>query len=502
MDELETALAADRRNTPVLIKLILLLEKEAQHARLASVLELQLLAAPTSPELWIRLSQAYADAGDATASQDAIERGLAKRAGLPLWLHLIEKLRAANDIDGLADTYVKAVTEQWHNIDIGQLMYPFLDFIDAHPNSVSHDTPETLYNRMRFQPHAGYSRFAEYYERWWKSQHPNRYFFVPRELQQQLLLVQRCSERLTAAWLATPRTYYIPPTPNGDTTHIQAWRRVFNLEMANHTKFSEDEQSNRMTHVWTEYVRQMFYYDSAWDEYAKWVLQTRGWQAAVAIYTSALQLRPDAALLHQQRAELYERAGAITHADECIRAWPPSVAAWCYALQFAARHKSKEEVRRLFLEASNTSGSAIYVCMADITLSRHREPEIAIKIYEKGMKFYAGELDYILQYTSVLRALGRHFETLAVFERAPPEALPHYLSYVRAACDTAKIAQLEQRSTFRPLHPLLLSAAETRALATPPPPTTKETPRKRATAPLEEQRPMDDVFAVRASARH
>lgn len=294
----------------------------------------------------------------------------------------------------------------------------------------------------------------------------------------------------------------LPPGRGGAEALEQArlWREYIEFERSNPQRLDPATLTQRVSLAFDQCLMCLWHYPEVWYDYARFHSDgTGGVAQAVLVLGKATKAVPGCLMLRFALADFEESQGHIDKAKQvyedmaqqmeaeggptvngggvdggapvppvpppaegAMAPWPfgPELGAlvWIQYMRFSRRSENVKASRKLFLRAKKWRSCPWHVYVASALMEwRHaREPNVARKIFEKGLEDYAFLTDphFILQYLDFLMEVGDVANARALFERVLTEEVNRscavlwhrYLALEYDMGDLAGAVRLERRA--------------------------------------------------------
>jgi len=164
-------------------------------------------------------------------------------------------------------------------------------------------------------------------------------------------------------------------------------------------------------------------YGEVWYQAANWYAEIGGVQGEISTLNKALTVNSDSLLLHLALAEKHELAGNVAPAKEvyenvCKNLPGPLV--YMHYMRFSRRCEGMQEARNIFKRARNEPAACSWELYADAALLEYvtnKQPVVARNIFDRGLKTFGTELQYVLKYLDFLTSTNDDNNTRVVFEK-------------------------------------------------------------------------------------
>ncbi|KAL7998552.1 putative 43kDa postsynaptic protein [Plasmopara halstedii] len=375
----------------------------------------------------------------------------------------------------MVDAFELAIERVGGAIDAAPIWQMYLNFVQEEQDPQTFLNVRKLYHRMIVQPLYSMENFWRDYEKFERAIPNNEalaqnFFKVFRPKFDAARAVLRDRKKLfdqvNTNMLAVPST-----RSRLDTTDMTRWQSILAFEMSNPERLDALRLKARMRYTLEIFVGVKRHYPEAWYQYAWYENQASDFEAATSVFERAIEAIPDSSYLHFAYADHHELCGDIP-AAKCIyeKLIKEHVSALAYVTyqRFARRAygaKGLAEARAIFKRArkDDRDGACTYHVFAASALlefySDNSEggKDIALKIFELGLKKCIQEPAYVLCYLDFLGHLNDDKNMRSLFEKVlsvmPSEvSRPIWDRYVEfehtmvaSGGDLATVAKVEAR---------------------------------------------------------
>lgn len=248
--------------------------------------------------------------------------------------------------------------------------------------------------------------------------------------------------------LACPAGKRISGTVATQLKQLRKWRDVVKWEKEQSATQSASEIRIRVRHTYKQALCCLRFFPELWYEFAMEELAARDTEAALQVLSTASSvLAPNAGnskeldnadnngslLLYFARASLLERLNRLVDATNIYKELSEIASCPLVHIQYMrfARRALKNGVkaaRSVFAKArkrkDNSCSWRVFVCSALIEFYANKNPDVAGKVFELGLKRFPDCVPFILQYIKFLSGLNGQEATLRVlFQRIVGSAL-------------------------------------------------------------------------------
>ncbi|TMW66509.1 hypothetical protein Poli38472_004274 [Pythium oligandrum] len=256
-----------------------------------------------------------------------------------------------------------------------------------------------------------------------------------------------------------------------EVLQMNEWQKLLAFETGNPERLESARWKSRMRFTFELFLSVNRYTPEAWYQYAAFENEAKDPDAATAVFERALEALPDSSLLSFAFADHHELRGDVVSAKAIYeKLIKENVSALAYITyqRFARRAlgaKGLNEARTIFRRArkdERDGACSHHVFAAAAMLEFYSDNsdagrEIALKIFELGLKKYIHEPDYVLCYLDFLGHLNDDNNMRSLFEKVlavmPPElSRPIWDRYVEFehtmvanGGDLATVAKVEAR---------------------------------------------------------
>ncbi|TYZ67867.1 hypothetical protein PybrP1_002404 [[Pythium] brassicae (nom. inval.)] len=217
-----------------------------------------------------------------------------------------------------------------------------------------------------------------------------------------------------------------------ELAQMAAWQKIIAFETGNPERLDPIRLKARMRFTLELFVSVKRHFPDAWYQYAVYESDANDRDAATAVFERAIEALPDSTYLHFALADHHELHGDVPAAKAIYeRVIKDNVSALAYVAyqRFARRAygaKGLAEARNVFKKArkDERDGACTYhVFAASALLEFHSDSsdagkEIALKIFELGLKKCIQEPAYVLCYLDFLGHLNDDNNMRSLFEKA------------------------------------------------------------------------------------
>lgn len=240
-----------------------------------------------------------------------------------------------------------------------------------------------------------------------------------------------------------------------------AWKRLLAFDRGNPQRIDVAASDKRVTLTYEQCLMYLYHFPDVWYEYATWVAGTGDVEAAVKVFQRAVKAVPESELLKYAFAELEESRGGVPAAKKVYESLlanngnAASTLAHIQFIRFLRRNEGVEAARNYFVDARKSPSCTyhLYVAYARIAYSVDKDPKLAHRVFEVGMKKFLHEPAYILEYTDFLLRINDDTNARALFERAlsvlpakeSMEVWKKFVQFEHTYGDMASILKVEKR---------------------------------------------------------
>ncbi|XP_010498148.1 PREDICTED: cleavage stimulation factor subunit 77-like [Camelina sativa] len=424
---------------------------------------------PTSARYWKQYVEAQMAVNNDDATKQIFSRCLLTCLQVPLWqcyIRFIRKVYDKKGAEGQEET-TKAFEFMLNYIgtDIasGPIWTEYITFLKSLPALNSYEDSQRLrkvYQRAILTP-------THHVEQLWKD-YENFENSVNRQLAKGLINEYQPKFNSARAVYRERKKYIeeidwnmlaVPPT-GSSKEEIQwvAWKKFLSFEKGNPQRIDTASSTKRIIFAYEQCLMCLYHYPDVWYDYADWHVKSGSTDAAIKVFQRALKAIPDSELLKYAYAEMKESRGAIQSAKklyESILGASTNSLAHIQFLRFLRRAEGVEAARKYFLDARKSPSCTyhVYIAFATMVFCLDKDPKVAHKIFEEGLKLYMSEPVYILEYADFLTRLNDDRNIRALFERAlstlpaeeSAEVWKRFIQFEQTYGDLASILKVEQR---------------------------------------------------------
>ncbi|ETI36450.1 hypothetical protein, variant 1 [Phytophthora nicotianae P1569] len=375
----------------------------------------------------------------------------------------------------MVDAFELAVERVGGSIHAAPIWQMYLTFVQEEQDPQAFLNVRKLYHRMVMVPLNGMETIWRDYEKFERAIPNNEalaqnFFKVFRPKFDAARAVLRDRKKLydqvNTNALAVPAT-----SSRADTADMANWQKILALEMGNPERLDALRLKSRMRYTLELFVSVKRHYPEAWYQYAAYENQANDPDAATSVFERAIEAIPDSSYLHFAFADHHELRGDIPAAKAIYeKLLKDHVSALAYVTyqRFARRAygaKGLAEARAIFKRArkDEREGACTYHVFAASALlefysdNSEAGKDIALKIFELGLKKCIQEPAYVLCYLDFLGHLNDDNNMRSLFEKVlsvmPSEvSRPIWDRYVEfehtmvaSGGDLATVAKVEAR---------------------------------------------------------
>ncbi|DBA01781.1 TPA: hypothetical protein N0F65_010191 [Lagenidium giganteum] len=221
-----------------------------------------------------------------------------------------------------------------------------------------------------------------------------------------------------------------------EAAQMTGWQKILEYETQNPERLDGARFKSRMRFTLELFVNVMRHHPEAWYQYAAYENETNDPDAATAVFDRALEANPDSSLLHFAFADHYELRGNMQGATSIYeKVLKENVSALAYITyqRFARRAlgaKGLNEARNIFKRARKderdgactyhvfaASGAFMATLLEFYSDSSDVGKEVALKIFELGLKKFIQEPNYVICYLDFLGHLNDDNNMRSLFEK-------------------------------------------------------------------------------------
>ncbi|KAH7491934.1 Cleavage stimulation factor subunit 77 [Phytophthora ramorum] len=375
----------------------------------------------------------------------------------------------------MVDAFELAVERVGGSIHAAPIWQMYLTFVQEEQDPQAFLNVRKLYHRMVMVPLNGMETIWRDYEKFERAIPNNdalaqNFFKVFRPKFDAARAVLRDRKKLydqvNTNALAVPAT-----SSRADAADMANWQKILALEMGNPERLDALRLKSRMRYTLELFVSVKRHYPEAWYQYATYENQANDPDAAASVFERAVEALPDSSYLHFAYADHHELRGDIPAAkaiyEKLIKDHASALAYVTYQ-RFARRAygaKGLSEARAIFKRArkDEREGACTYHVFAASALlefysdNSETGKDIALKIFELGLKKCIQEPAYVLCYLQFLGHLNDDNNMRSLFEKVlsvmPAEvSRPIWDRYVEfehtmvaSGGDLATVAKVEAR---------------------------------------------------------
>ncbi|EGZ26451.1 hypothetical protein PHYSODRAFT_327351 [Phytophthora sojae] len=375
----------------------------------------------------------------------------------------------------MVDAFELAIERVGGSIHAAPIWQMYLTFVQEEQDPQAFLNVRKLYHRMVMVPLNGMDTIWRDYEKFERAIPNNEalaqnFFKVFRPKFDAARAVLRDRKKLydqvNANALAVPAT-----SSRADAADMANWQKILALEMGNPERLDALRLKSRMRYTLELFVSVKRHYPEAWYQYASYENQVNDPEAAASVFERAIEAIPDSSYLHFAFADHHELRGDIPAAKaiyEKLLKDHASALAYVTYQRFARRAygaKGLSEARAIFKRArkDEREGACTYHVFAASALlefysdNSESGKDIALKIFELGLKKCIQEPAYVLCYLDFLGHLNDDNNMRSLFEKVlsvmPAEvSRPIWDRYVEfehtmvaSGGDLAAVAKVEAR---------------------------------------------------------
>ncbi|KAG3109676.1 hypothetical protein PI124_g10933 [Phytophthora idaei] len=375
----------------------------------------------------------------------------------------------------MVDAFELAVERVGGSIHAAPIWQMYLTFVQEEQDPQAFLNVRKLYHRMVMVPLNGMETIWRDYEKFERAIPNNEalaqnFFKVFRPKFDAARAVLRDRKKLydqvNTNALAVPAT-----SLRADAADMANWQKILALEMGNPERLDALRLKSRMRYTLELFVSVERHYPEVWYQYASYENQANDPDAATSVFERAIEAIPDSSYLHFAFADHHELRGDIPAAKAIYeKLLKDHVSALAYVTyqRFARRAygaKGLAEARAVFKRArkDEREGACTYHVFAASALlefysdNSEAGKDIALKIFELGLKKCIQEPAYVLCYLDFLGHLNDDNNMRSLFEKVlsvmPSEvSRPIWDRYVEfehtmvaSGGDLATVAKVEAR---------------------------------------------------------
>ncbi|GBG33707.1 mRNA 3'-end-processing protein rna14 [Hondaea fermentalgiana] len=217
----------------------------------------------------------------------------------------------------------------------------------------------------------------------------------------------------------------LPEVPRGDPREgkrLAKWRALISYERTNPERVSDTALKHRVRHVYNRALAALYFFPELWHEFAQYELETNDAISARTVLERALHAMPDSVLLHLVLADTLETHGRVSEARTVYQRLEeklPSSLVFIQFQLFERRCGGIAPARAVFkrARASAACDSAVFTAAALLEFHNNKEPEIARRIFEMGVRRFPRNVAFVLDYLRFLEHLNKDNDVVTLFER-------------------------------------------------------------------------------------
>ncbi|RLN98833.1 hypothetical protein BBJ28_00001419 [Nothophytophthora sp. Chile5] len=340
----------------------------------------------------------------------------------------------------MGDAFELAVERVGGSIHAAPIWQMYLSFVQEEQDPQAFLAVRKLYHRMVMVPLQGMETIWRDYEKFERSI-PNN-----EALAQNFFKVFRPKFDAARAVLRDRKKLYdhvninalaVPATGSkADVVDMANWQAILALEMGNPERLDALRLKSRMRYTLELFVSVKRHYPEAWYQYAAYESQVNDREAATSVFERALEATPDSSFLHFALADHHELHDDIPAAkaiyEKLLKDNASSLAYVTYQ-RFARRvygAKGLSEARTIFKRArkDEREGACTYHVFAASGMlgsfallefysdNSDGGKDIALKIFELGLKKCIQEPAYVMCYLDFLGHLNDDNSECSVFD--------------------------------------------------------------------------------------
>eukprot|EP01111_Echinosteliopsis_oligospora_P016741 TRINITY_DN7057_c0_g1_i1.p1 TRINITY_DN7057_c0_g1~~TRINITY_DN7057_c0_g1_i1.p1 ORF type:complete len:763 (+),score=225.67 TRINITY_DN7057_c0_g1_i1:44-2332(+) len=254
-----------------------------------------------------------------------------------------------------------------------------------------------------------------------------------------------------------------PPRGSLKEEHqVRLWRRLLTFEKGNPQRLDPNLLKTRVIFTYSQCVLCLYHYADIWIEFANYVMESSGVEAAAKVYDRASSALPNNLLLHFAYADFNEMNKRSTQAKEVFEKLlqnpSPDPLVYVQYMRFARRTEGVEGPRKVFKRARTGPSCSyeIFVALAHIEAYVNKNPKIAREVFEGGLKRFGESMPFVKEYLTFMKQLNEDNNTRALYERIlitfPKEkSLPIWTDFTNfeytSGGDIESITKVEKRRT-------------------------------------------------------
>ncbi|CAH0487913.1 unnamed protein product [Peronospora farinosa] len=375
----------------------------------------------------------------------------------------------------MIDAFELAIERVGGSIHAAPIWQMYLTFVQEEQDPQAFLNVRKLYHRMVMVPLNGMETIWRDYEKFERAIPNNEalaqnFFkvFRPKFDAARAVLKDRKKlyDQVNINALAVPAT-----SSRADAADMANWQKILALEMGNPERLDALRLKSRMRYTLELFVSVKRLYPEAWYQYASYEKQANDLDGSASVFERAIEAIPDSSYLHFAFADHHELRGDIPAAkaiyEKLIKDYASALAYVTYQ-RFARRAygtKGLNEARAVFKRArkDEREGACTYHVFAASALlefysdNSDNGKDIALKIFELGLKKCIQEPAYVLCYLDFLGHLNDDNNMRSLFEKVlsvmPSEvSRPIWDRYVEfehtmvaSGGDLATVAKVEAR---------------------------------------------------------
>ncbi|KAL5726176.1 Cleavage stimulation factor subunit 77 [Ranunculus cassubicifolius] len=453
------------------------LANEALHLPIAEavpVYEQLVLSFPTAAKYWKQYVEAHMAVNNDDLTKQIFGRCLLDCPQIPLWRCYIRFIRKVNEKrgpEGQEETrkaYDFMLNYIGTDIQSGPVWMEYIAYLRSLPVMTAQEESQRMilvrkaYQKAIVMP-------THHIEQLWKD-YENFENSVSRALAKGLVSEYQPKYNSARAVYRERKKYAddidwnmlaVPPTGSDkEEKQYMAWKRLIAFEKENPQRIDAVSYNRRMAFAYEQCLLYLYHYPDIWYEYATWQAKSGSIDAAVKAFQRALKAVPDSEVMWYAFAELEECRGEIQPAKkiyENLLGNGANVTALAHIqfLRFLRRTEGVEAARKYFLGTRKSPNCTyhVYVAYAMMAFCLDKDPKVAHKVFEEGMKRFMHEPGYIIEYADFLCRLNDDRNVRALFERAlsslPPEesveVWNRFIKFEQTYGDLASMLKVEQR---------------------------------------------------------
>jgi cleavage stimulation factor subunit 3 len=198
-----------------------------------------------------------------------------------------------------------------------------------------------------------------------------------------------------------------------DYKQLLLWKDLITFEKSNPQKLELEKLKERIDFTYRQALTILRFYPEIWNDYAEYHASMKNVKEGSKILKESITVMPESILMHclyasyEENCKNFEEARRIIE-DLLSRCESPLV--WIVYMQFCRRCFGIPVFRKAFLSAVNskTVSHEVYVAAARIEHQVNKEPQVASRIYNLGLKFYKDNSEFLKCYIQFLESLNDH----------------------------------------------------------------------------------------------